>query len=184
LESSSVDSPTETLVCENCKAVNSATQKFCSRCSFPIGGTRDEQMIFRSNIAVRTRLLKESERGISTCKKLLYVLAAINLILGLVAGFMADDFSTMISSICLALLFLILTAWADRNPFGAILTAFMVYLTLNVVAIIDNPALLFQGLLFKIIFIVAFVGGIRSARQAGVHRAELEKLKGTGIGNP
>jgi len=87
----------------------------------------------------------------------------------------------MISSICVALLFLILTAWADRNPFGAILTAFIVYLTLNVVGIIDNPALLFRGILPKIFCIAAFVGGIRSARQVAVQRAALEKLKAPGL---
>lgn len=183
MEPSSVDSPTETLVCENCQAVTLVTQKFCSQCSFPIGGTKNEQIAFRSNIAVRTRLLKESERHVNICKKLLYLLAGINIVLGLLAGFGADNFPSMISSICVALLFLILTAWADRNPFGAILTAFIVYLTLNVVNTIDNPTLLFRGIPSKIICVIAFVGGIRSARQVTVQRAALEKLKAPGIGN-
>ncbi|HEY5749389.1 MAG TPA: hypothetical protein VIU12_25150 [Chryseolinea sp.] len=114
---------------------------------------------------------------------MLYLLAGINIVLGLLAGFGADNFPSMISSICVALLFLILTAWADRNPFGAILTAFIVYLTLNVVNTIDNPTLLFRGIPSKIICVIAFVGGIRSARQVTVQRAALEKLKAPGIGN-
>lgn len=183
METSSVDSSAETLACENCQAVNSATQKFCSQCSFPIGGTKNEQIAFRSNIAIRTRMLKESERHVSICKKLLYFLAGINLLLGLYFGFGADDFPSMISSICVALLFLILTAWADRNPFGAILTAFIVYLTLNVVNTIDNPALLTRGIPSKIICTVLFVGGIRSARQVTLQREALEKLKAPNIGN-
>lgn len=183
MEPSAVDLPAETLVCENCQTVNAVTQKFCSQCSFPIGGTKNEQITFRSTIAVRKRLLKESERHIGICKKMLYVLAGLNLVLGLIAGFAGDDFPSMISGICVALLFLILTAWADHNPFGAILTAFIVYLTLNVVSAVDDPTLIFRGIFFKIICVVAFVGGIRSARQAGVQRAELEKLKATGIGN-
>lgn len=113
---------------------------------------------------------------------MLYVLAALNIVLGLIAGFKSDDFPTMISEICVSLLFLILTAWADRNPFGAILTAFIVYVTLNIATAIDNPPLLVRGGFYRIVCIVLFIGGIRSAHQVRMQRAALEKLKDHGIG--
>jgi hypothetical protein len=165
-------------VCENCNAKNSLTQKFCSNCSFPIGGTDEERQKFRLNIGSHKLHIKRAHEKIKTGKIIIYVLAGIWFLFGLYQGFANDDFPTMIVNLLLSMLYLILASWADKNPFGAILTAFIIYITLQVVNLFIDPTTIFRGILLKIFFISALVKAIQSAREAQDSMAELDKLKG------
>lgn len=168
---------TSSVPCENCQSLNSSSQKFCSQCSFPIGGTDEEKQIFRSTVRSRKWLLNEAEKKIKTAKTIIFILAGLFVIVGLIAGFGLDSFPDMVANIVLALVFLILAAWAEKNPFGAILTALILYLTLVVINLFIDPASLFSGIILKIIFIGAFVKGIRSAQDAQEYLKALEKTK-------
>ena len=57
----------------------------------------------------------------------MFGLAGIFLIVGLVVGFGADDFEAMVINIFCCLVYLILAAWCSKNPFGATLTALIIY---------------------------------------------------------
>ena len=120
--------------------------------------------------------MDEAEKELKKPKIIILVLAGIVLVTGLYQGFVKDDFATMIVNLCISLLYLILAAWCSKNPFGAILTALIVYITINVINAFVDPASLFQGIILKIIFIGALVKGIRSARDAQEHLAELHKM--------
>ena len=63
--------------------------------------------------------------------------------------------------------------WAKTNPFGASLTALIIYVTGMIVGAALDPATLAQGWLIKILVIAALVSGVRS----GIAYA---KLKGAG----
>lgn len=167
----------ETLECENCRKVNSATQKFCSTCSFPIGGTKVEQQDFRTVIGNHKLLLRDTEEKIKSAKTIIYILAGLVFVTGLIQFFASDDFAAMIVNLSISLLYLILAAWSDKNPFGAILTAFIIYLTLHIVNAFVEPSTLFQGIIIKIIFIGAFIKGIRSAKEAHEHIEKLKRIK-------
>lgn len=166
-----------TIQCENCSAPSEAAQKYCTSCGFPVLGSPDEKGKFRIAVSNRKRFLKEAQEKTKTAKIIIYVLAGLFLLTGLYEGFANDDFATMIVDLLVSLLYLILAAWSDKNSFGAILTAFIVFLTLHVVNAFVNPASIFQGLFLKIFFIGAFVKGIRSATEAQQHLKELEKAK-------
>jgi cell division protein FtsW (lipid II flippase) len=163
--------------CENCQANHENQQKFCSQCSFPIGGNEDEKRSFRLTVSSRKRLFSDAQDKIKSAKTIIYVLAALFVVFGLIAGFAQDDFSTMVVNIVLSLVFLILAAWSKKNPFGAILTAFIIYITLHVTNAFIDPATIPQGIILKIFFIAAFVKGIRSAQEAQGYLNELEKFK-------
>lgn len=168
--------------CEHC-GNQFQTQKFCSTCSFPIGGTDYEKQQFRSAVSSRKRLLKEAEEKMKTAKNIIYVLAGLFFIIGLYHGIANEDYITMIVNLFVCVLYLILAAWSRYNPFGAILTAFILYITLNVVNAFFDPITLVQGILWKIIFIGAFIKGIRSAQEAQNHINELSKVKAAPIGD-
>lgn len=53
--------------------------------------------------------------------------------------------------------------WSRKNLFPAIMTAFAVYLAVQVVNAIFQPSTLYQGFIFKIIFITLFISGIKTA---------------------
>jgi hypothetical protein len=173
-----------TIVCENCSAQNDASLKFCPQCSFPLAGTQDEKREFHMHIGTQKRLLKESQQKINQARNIIFIAAGLTLVIGLIAGFGTDEgFEVMIVSIVLCLIYLILAAWCNSNPFGAILTALILYVTIQLINAFFDPTTLFQGIILKIIFIAGFVKGIRSAQEAQRSISELEKLKAAPVGD-
>src|SRR5690606_16779456 len=165
------------LPCENCSYENPSDRKFCSQCSFPIAGTAEEKSSFWLSVSRRKRLLSDAHDKIKSAKTVIYVLAGLFFVFGLIAGFGMDDFLTMIINIVMSLVYLILAAWSSRNPFGAILTAFIIYITVQLINFIVEPTTLFQGIIIKAIVVVALIKGIRSAQEARRYMSELEKVK-------
>src|SRR5687768_7276608 len=106
--------------CENCTTQNPGDKKFCSQCSFPIGGTEDEKRNFRLLVSSRKRLLSDASDKIKSAKYAIYILAGIFFIFGLIAGLVNDDIPTLVANLCLCMLYLIFAAWSSKNPFGAI----------------------------------------------------------------
>lgn len=121
--------------------------------------------------------MAETQKETRTAKTIIFVFAGLYFCLGLFHGFVADDFPTMIVELFICLLFLVLGAWSSKNPFGAILTAFFIYLTFQIVEVFIDPTSLFKGIIVKIFIIGAFVKGIRSAMEAQKYIKELEKMK-------
>lgn len=177
------ESPVTTALCENCNASNDPSKKFCSQCSFPIGGTEEEKYSFRLLISSRKRLLSDAHDKVKSAKTAIYVLAGLFFVFGLIIGFAGDDFPAMIVNLFLCVIYLVLAVWSGKNPFGAILTAFIIYATVQVVNLFLDPSTLFQGLIIKVFVIIAFVKGIRSAHEAQGFLKELEKLKAAPVGS-
>jgi hypothetical protein len=163
--------------CENCSATVPNSQKFCSQCSFPANGSDSEKQSFRLHVSSRKRFLSDAEDKIKSSKYIMFGLAGLFLIVGLVLGFGADDFEGMIINIFCCIVYLILAAWCTKNPFGATLTALIIYATLMIVNAFVEPTSLYSGIILKIIIISALVKGIRSAQEAQKYLGELEKLK-------
>ena len=175
--------PSQNLRCENCSTESPGDKKFCSQCSFPIKGTEDEQQSFRLLVSSRKRLLSDAEDKIKSAKYSIYILAGIFFVFGVLAGLSNDDIPTLVVNLCLCLLYLIFAAWCTKNPFGAILTAFIVYVTILVVNFFVDPSSIFGGIIVKIFVIAAFVKGIRSAQEGQGYLKELEKLKAVPVDN-
>lgn len=171
------------VTCENCTAQNAIDKKFCSQCSFPIGGSEEEQRNFRLLVSSRKRLLGDANDKIKSAKYAIYVLAGIFFIFGLIAGLVNDDIPTLTVNLFLCILYLIFATWSTKNPFGAILTAFIVYITVQVVNAFVDPATLASGVIIKIFVIAAFVKGIRSAQEGQGYLKELEKLNAVPVDN-
>ncbi|HEY4656745.1 MAG TPA: hypothetical protein VIH22_19645 [Cyclobacteriaceae bacterium] len=169
--------------CEHCYASNEYGRKFCSQCSFPIGGTEEEKTSFRLVVSSRKRFLDDAKDKIKSAKTVIYILAGLFFVFGLVIGFVMDDFATMVANLSLTVIYLVLAAWCTRNPFGAILTAFILYVTLQVVNVLIDPATLIQGFVIKFFVIVALVKGIRSAHEAQGYLRELQNLKAVPVDN-
>ena len=170
------------IICENCNTSFNVVQKFCSTCGFPIGGNEDEKRSFRLIVSSRKRLLSDANKQVKNAKNIIYALAGIFLISGLFLGLANDDFGGMIVNLVLCLLYLILATWAGKNAFGAILTGFIVYITVQLLNAFVEPATLFQGIILKIVFIGAFIKGIQSALEAKKFLTELEKFKAVPVG--
>jgi hypothetical protein len=169
-------------ICEHCKAENLPEKKFCTQCRFPMAGTDEEKSRFRSDIAKNQILLKDAEERIQSAKNIIYVLAGFSIIVGLILFFSQDDTASLVVYGLIAILYLGLAAWCSANPFSAILTAFIVYITLQIVSAFIDPVTIVSGLLWKVIFIAAFIKGIRAATEARSFMQDLEKAKVEPVG--
>jgi hypothetical protein len=166
-----------TVSCEHCLAENTADKKFCTQCRYPIAGTDDEKREFRANIAKNKSLLKSAGEHIHSAKNIIYWLAGLSMLTGLILFFSQDDLASLVAYGLICILYLGLAAWCSSNPFGSILTAFIVYISLQLLYAIINPVSLASGFIWKIIFIGSFIKGIRSASEARNYMRELEKSK-------
>ncbi len=167
----------DVITCENCSATHASDKKFCSDCSFPMQGTEAEKTSFRLTLGSRKRLLKDAEEKIKSARTMIYVAAGLFFVSGLITYAVSDDVGTLLVNFVICLLYLILAAWSSRNAFGAILTAFTIYITVQVVNAFVDPATILSGIILKVILIAAFVKGIRSAIDARNLMRELEKFK-------
>ena len=167
----------QSLICENCSAPVLNTQKFCSQCSFPENGTSDEKRVFRTQVNSRKRFIRDAQEKVKSTKVIMFVLAGLFLVVGIYMGFGSDDFAGMVTNTFLCLVFLILAAWCTHNPFGATLTALIIYCTLLVFNAFVDPSTIVSGIVIKVAIIATLVKGIRSAQQAQQYLKELEKIK-------
>lgn len=169
--------------CPHCRAEIPSHNKFCTSCSYPINGTDDELRTFRIDMARRRSQLKEAENKTEKAAVILYILAGLCFLMGLIAWAVSDDYMTLVINSIISILYLVFAAWSNRNPFAAMLTALIVYLTTVILNAAIDPSTLFSGILFKIIIIGTFVKGIQSASEAKAYMEELNKFRRTSDDN-
>lgn len=75
-------------------------------------------------------------------------------------------YSMFVLNYLLALAMFGLSFWARKSPFPAMITALCLYLAVNVLNAIVEPASLAQGWLIKILFVAAMIGGLKAALAA------------------
>lgn len=109
---------------------------------------------------------------------MIYVAAGLFFVSGLITFSATDDYATLLVNLVICVIYLILAVWSSRNPFAAILTALLIYLTIQLINVMTIPGSLFSGIIIKIVIIAAFVKGIRAALEARGLLAELQKLGG------
>jgi hypothetical protein len=59
-----------------------------------------------------------------------------------------------------------LAFWTKKKPYTAILTALILFISLEVLSFLLQPASLFQGWILKIIVILLLILGLRNARES------------------
>ena len=164
--------------CENCSATVPNSQKFCSHCSFPANGSDSEKQSFRLHVSSRKRFLSDAQDKIKSSKYIMFGLAGIFLVVGLLVGFGADDFETMVINIFCCIVYLILAAWCSKNPFGATLTALIIYATLVTVNAFVEPTSLFSGIFLKIIVVVCSREGYTLSTGSAKIFGRVRKIEG------
>ena len=78
-------------------------------------------------------------------------------------GILAEQKMILIGSFVVGFLFLGLFFWAKKNPFSACLTALILFVSLQVLAAVINPANIVAGIIIKIFIVLALVKAISKA---------------------
>lgn len=71
----------------------------------------------------------------------------------------------LIVNIALSVIYFGLWFWARKNPYAAALVALLLFLTVIVISAVYEPQTLYQGILIKILFIVALAKAVSAGRE-------------------
>lgn len=167
--------------CLNCGATVSETDKFCTKCGFPVKGTEEEQGAYRYKIEHRKKLLKDANQKIRRARTTLYIMAGLCFLAGLFFSF-SDNILDGVVYLILALFYLIMVAWSNRQPFAAMPTSLIVFITIQLLSAIVDPVYLFKGIIIKVVIVIAFVRGVQSAKDAQRLNEELSQFNAKPFG--
>jgi hypothetical protein len=169
--------PIQTVTCENCKQEVDHENVFCPSCGYPVKGTDQQRYAYSVQLSRRKSMLGDAEKRIKEARTAIFVVAGLTFIGGLFVGISKDNSAAMVVNFILTILYLIFAAWCTKNPFGAILTAFIVYVTTIILNAIVEPATLISGIIVKILVVIALIKGIQSALEAKRLMQELQSSK-------
>lgn len=164
------------LNCRNCDSPISPNEIFCANCGYPENGTVEQRNKFESRIGTKKRLLTSVKKEVRKAKVTLIVLGCIAALSGLYFTFITIDLALSISNCIIAIFYLGLAVWSDKQPFGAILTALILYGTLILINAAIDPSTLIRGVLWKVIIIGILIKGLNSGNEAKKVMKELEDL--------
>jgi len=154
----------EKKVCSNCKSDIDSSEKFCNNCGFPENGDEKEKTKFNFGIKLKKEALADANKKLKQVRILLYVLAGLNLVMGLFWILNEETFFDAIGSFFGAVVFFICAFWVKKQPLTGVLAAFIFWLVVQSLVIFIDPALLLKGIIWKVLIVGFFIKGIQSAK--------------------
>jgi len=109
------------------------------------------------------------DKHIRNARYLLFVIAGLSLlglyyVLPLDGSF--EKIFMLIWVIAFAGAYVALGFWTKKKPYTALLIALILFIVIQVLSAIGEPASLMQGWVFKIIIIVMLINGLRNAKES------------------
>jgi len=165
--------------CYYCKSTGLTEQdKYCPNCRFPQRGSQIEMKRFLHGIRTKKQLLKDQKKAIKKARNILFILAALNLLYGIILGVIVNfNLIILIVPIIGACIYFGLGLWSRNKPFAAILSGFFIYIVFNVMAAISDPHTIYRGIIWKIIIISGFIYGYKGSKDSEELENELKSLK-------
>lgn len=168
--------------CERCNEdLRESSGKFCPKCGFPANGTEQDQKNFYHSLKLKQDVLDDAQKKLKRVTAMLYILAGINVLYGLYffgagAALYGDDSGIIgATTIIMGLIFIGCALWVKKNPVAGTVTAFSIYALVQVASALVEPETIFQGIILKIIIVVIFVRGIRSAFDYREYQRKLDE---------
>jgi ribosomal protein L37E len=149
--------------CQQClKAVLAAGQKFCAQCGFPQGGTEEEKTAYHRKKAMARVDGEERDKRVKSARNVLFLVAALNMLPYL----MTKNGHVIVVGLIISLLYVGMAIWAKHKPFPALLTALVLFVAINLFAMIEDPHNIYRGVLMKFFAVSALVYALRAIQRA------------------
>jgi len=148
---------TDYLACPGCTTKVNEQDSFCEYCGFPLKATEKEQNLYRLKKAADKIDSDLAIKKIKEARNILFIIAALTLIFGIVMYFSTNSLDLLITNLILSIIYCGLGFWATSKPFPATLTALLIYIGIILLNAFIDPNTIYQGILFKIIFTIALV---------------------------
>jgi len=166
----------ESILCSKCSTPLGAEDVFCPNCGYPEKADQSKRDKYKYRIKIKQDVVDDAKKKLKSVKVVLYIIIASNVLFGL--SYLSEEatFVDGISSLVAALIFVGCLVWVNKKPLVGILAAFALWILLQLSVVLVDPALLFQGLFVKIIFIVIFIKGISSAKDYQEYSTQLKEM--------
>ena len=158
--------PADIIKCRCCKTIVTNNDVFCPNCAYPLQGTDDEQSTFIGQFIARKNEQEEWKRQVSSATTTLIVVAILTIVGGAISAMVNRELggeTIFIISLVLAAIYFFLAWWSKKNPFGAILTGLIIYVSLHLLYAFIDPTSIIKGIIIKVIVISYMIKGIVGA---------------------
>ena len=111
------------------------------------------------------------DKNLKTARIYLYVIAGIQLIAAAYEYFTLRDISEQYAllaggiDIGVGILFAFLALWSHKKPAAAFITALIVYVAIQILAIIGDNSMIYKVIILKVLVIIALIKGFKDARE-------------------
>lgn len=162
--------------CTKCNTEINQEDVFCSNCGYPENGDQEEKDKFDYRIKLKMNVLKDAKKKLKNVKILLWVLAGLHLLGGLFYISQEVTFYDGIGALIACVIFMACILWVKNQPLTGIMAAFIFWILMQLSVVFVDPALLFSGIILKIIFIGIFIKGISSAKDYKEYSQKLQTI--------
>jgi hypothetical protein len=167
------------VVCRHCDYVNEMEFSFCTNCGYPLQNRLLED-VFYKRIRQRTNMLFKAENSVTVARIILYVIASF-LSTGVFFIFAEGSRKYIIVLLALMLsgLFFFLALWSRKNPFTALLTAFIILIAFSAINIFSSLTQSFTtlagvtGMLLCLVLLFVMLKGVQAAYRINLIKEEL-----------
>src|SRR5688572_21237383 len=141
------------LQCAHCKNALDHTDSFCEHCGYPVKGTEEAKTEFHFQLSSKQLQLQDSG-NIRKVMNNLYVVAAVFVVYAVVFYYINPSVESsnhvLITNLSMGVTFFLLARWSARKPVAAITSALALYLAVQLVNLLIEPATLLQGVILKV----------------------------------
>ncbi|MCH3882854.1 MULTISPECIES: hypothetical protein [Tenacibaculum] len=144
----------EKIICLACKNESTQSVDNCIKCDFPFNGSEQEKSKHIGQFIMKKGVVYDTDESLGRSKKIISIIALFNtifLIFGLYNG--QIDILNIILNLIVIFIFIWCAITIKKNPFEKTLIPLILFISIIILNFIINPNTLFQGILWKIIFI-------------------------------
>lgn len=158
---------TISMTCSKCSEMLVESAVYCDNCGYPENGSEEDVLKYKRHLVIWTNRLNEAKKKVKTARNTLFVLAGLGILVGSGMAIFSDNevfFVMGLSSIIIGAIYGGLGMWSQQKPVGALVTSLIIYGTIILLSVLEDPVNIFSGIIWKVIIISALVNGLISAR--------------------
>jgi len=167
-------------ICRHCNYINLNGYSFCTNCGYPLHNDLLIE-VYHKHLQQRTDILFKAETAVLIARIVLYVMASF-LLMGIFFVFSEGNGKYLVVTLALLLsgLFFFLAFWSRRNPFTAMLTAFIILTTFSAINIFGKLVQSFTtiegviGMCLCLALLFVVLRGVQGAYRVTLMKEELQ----------
>jgi hypothetical protein len=166
-------------ICGHCCYINENEYLFCTNCGYPLLDTKLVKA-YNERYDQRINLLFKAETSVLFARIVLYIIGSF-LSLGILFIFAESrqKYFIVLLALILSGLFFFLAFWSQKNPFTALLTAFIILIVFSAMNIVGRLAHSFTtvegmtGMLLCLVLLFIILKGVQGAYRINLIKQEM-----------